>query len=127
MQLVELNCFYEATGMGLFDYHRDQHALTNGPFEWRVLTEPQPRMEIKMEREWPHDTTIAVVGPAGDEYIQAAQACLAATDGCESLTTSFVPKARLQSIRMHVRRDSPDAFCALHSCLAALPGTKAVV
>lgn len=52
VQLVELNCFYEATGMGLFDYHRDQHALTHGPFEWRVLTEPQPKMEIKMEREW---------------------------------------------------------------------------
>lgn len=52
VQLVELNAFYEATGMGLFDYERDQHALTHGPFQWRVLTTPPPKLEVKLERQW---------------------------------------------------------------------------
>ena len=38
--------------MGLFDYHKDQHALTHGPFVWRVRTEPLPKAEVKLEMEW---------------------------------------------------------------------------
>ena len=30
----------------------DAHVLSHGPFEWRVLTERRPRVEILMEREW---------------------------------------------------------------------------
>ena len=52
VKLVELNCFYEATGMGLFDYHADQEALTKGPFECRVRTSPLPRAAVKLESEW---------------------------------------------------------------------------
>ena len=49
---MELNCFYEATGMGLFDYHADKERLDAGPFEWRVRTEPLPRAAIRLEKEW---------------------------------------------------------------------------
>jgi len=52
IKLVELNCFYEATGMGLFDYHADAEQLTNGPFEWRVRTESVPHVAVKLENEW---------------------------------------------------------------------------
>jgi len=52
IKLVELNCFYEATGMGLFDYHADRERLTHGPFEWRVRTEPLPHVAVKLENEW---------------------------------------------------------------------------
>ena len=85
---------------------------------WRALSS---------EKQWPAETTLAAVGPAGEEYAAAAEACLAAAVGCKPLQTSLVPKSRLQSVRMLFRCDSPDAFCALHSSLKALPGTKAVV
>ena len=52
IKLVELNCFYEATGMGLFDYHADYERLTNGPFECRVRAEPMPNAAVKIENEW---------------------------------------------------------------------------
>ena len=52
VKLVELNCFYEATGMGLFDYHADKQRLDNGPFEWRVRTKPLPQAAVKLEQEW---------------------------------------------------------------------------
>lgn len=52
IKLVELNCFYEATGMGLFDYHDDSKRLTHGPFECRVRTEPMPNAAVKIENEW---------------------------------------------------------------------------
>lgn len=52
VQLVELNAFYEATGMGLFDYYGDQEQLMNGPFEWRMRTEPLPQAAVKLENEW---------------------------------------------------------------------------
>jgi hypothetical protein len=52
IKLVELNCFYEATGMGLFDYHEDKQRLDHGPFEWRVRTEPLPHAAVKLEHEW---------------------------------------------------------------------------
>ncbi|KAL1510145.1 hypothetical protein AB1Y20_006477 [Prymnesium parvum] len=52
IKLVELNCFYEATGMGLFDYHADSKQLTNGPFEWKVRKEPVPHVAVKLENEW---------------------------------------------------------------------------
>ena len=38
--------------MGLFDYHADGERLTNGPFEWRVRTEPLPHAAVKLENEW---------------------------------------------------------------------------
>eukprot|EP00316_Scyphosphaera_apsteinii_P020712 CAMPEP_0119322530 /NCGR_PEP_ID=MMETSP1333-20130426/58465_1 /TAXON_ID=418940 /ORGANISM="Scyphosphaera apsteinii, Strain RCC1455" /LENGTH=350 /DNA_ID=CAMNT_0007329781 /DNA_START=72 /DNA_END=1125 /DNA_ORIENTATION=+ len=52
VRVIELNCFYEATGMGLFDYHKDADQLNGGPFELRVRTEPLPHAEVKMENEW---------------------------------------------------------------------------
>ena len=52
VKLVELNCFYPATGMGLFDYWDDAERLTQGPFEWRVRTEPLPKASVKLEKEW---------------------------------------------------------------------------
>ena len=52
VKLIELNCFYEATGMGLFDYHKDAAQLTSGPFELRVREAPLPHASIKMENEW---------------------------------------------------------------------------
>jgi len=52
VKLIELNCFYEATGMGLFDYHADKERLDNGPFEWRVRTGPMPQAAVKLENEW---------------------------------------------------------------------------
>ena len=82
---------------------------------------------LSSEKEWPTKTTIAVIGPAGEEYLQAAQACLASTAGCEPLQTLLAPRLRHQSIRLSFQCDSPDAFCALHSCLTSIPGTKAVV
>ena len=82
---------------------------------------------LSKEKQWPTETTIAVIGPAGDEYLAAAQACLASTAGCESVGTSLAPRSRFQSIRLSFQCESPDAFCALHSCLTAIPGTRAVV
>jgi len=52
VKLIELNCFYEATGMGLFDYHADKERLTDGPFEWRVRPGPMPQVAVKLESEW---------------------------------------------------------------------------
>jgi len=52
VKLIELNCFYEATGMGLFDYHADKQRLDAGPFEWRVRTEPMPHGTVRLENEW---------------------------------------------------------------------------
>ena len=52
IKMVELNCFYEATGMGLFDYHKDGERLSNGPFEWRVRLGPLPHAAVKLENEW---------------------------------------------------------------------------
>ena len=53
IKLIELNCFYEATGMGLFDFHADAVTLSGqGDFEFRVLTEPLPHPEVRLEREW---------------------------------------------------------------------------
>ena len=52
VKLIELNCFYEATGMGLFDYNADKERLTNGPFEWRVRHAPMPQAAVKLKNEW---------------------------------------------------------------------------
>jgi len=52
IKLIELNCFYEATGMGLFDYHKDAHVLRHGPFEFRIREQPLPHAEVKLENEW---------------------------------------------------------------------------
>jgi len=52
IRVVELNCFYEATGMGLFDYARDAEALSRGPCEHRVRTEPLPHADVKLEEQW---------------------------------------------------------------------------
>lgn len=46
IKLIELNCFYEATGMGLFDYHKDAHVLRHGPFEFRIREQPLPHAEV---------------------------------------------------------------------------------
>ena len=64
VQLVELNAFYEATGMGLFDYQKDQYALTHGPFEWRVRTKPLAKAEVKLEREWREVIRCSIEGAA---------------------------------------------------------------
>lgn len=52
IELVELNCFYEATGMGLFDFHKDKQQLDKGPFESRVRMGPVPHADVKLEVEW---------------------------------------------------------------------------
>ena len=52
VKLVELNCFYPATGMGLFDYYKDEARFTHGPFEWRIRAEPLPNAAVKLEKEW---------------------------------------------------------------------------
>ena len=82
---------------------------------------------LRREKQWPSEAQIAVVGPAGDEFARAAADCLAAAQGCEPISTSVTPKARLQSIRMLFTCQSPDAFCTLHSALSEVTGTKAVV
>ena len=42
IRLIELNCFYESTGMGMFDYQKDAKQLAEGPFECRVRTARLP-------------------------------------------------------------------------------------
>lgn len=50
--VIELNCFYEATGMGLFDYHEDRETLRQPPCEVRVKEAPTPHVAVKMENAW---------------------------------------------------------------------------
>lgn len=50
--VIELNCFYEATGMGLFDYHKDKQALSYPPCEVRVCEAPVPHVGVKLENAW---------------------------------------------------------------------------
>lgn len=52
VRVIELNCFYAATGMGMFNYYTDAEQLNHGPFELRVRTEPLPHAHVKMENEW---------------------------------------------------------------------------
>ena len=52
VRVIELNCFYAATGMGMFDYHGGAELLNHGPFELRVRTEPLLHAHVKMENEW---------------------------------------------------------------------------
>ena len=52
VRVIELNCFYAATGMGMFDYQNDADQLNHGPFELRVRSEPLPHAHVKMENEW---------------------------------------------------------------------------
>lgn len=82
---------------------------------------------LSHERSWPCRQTIAVVGPAGDEYARAATEAVAASPGVEAVRVSSEPKSRWQSVRCEVLCDSPDDFCELHSRLSALDGTKAVI
>lgn len=87
---------------------------------WRALSR---------EPTWPSVQTVAVVGPAGDAFLDAAEATVGAAAGCAQLriTSKSVGQKRWQSVRIEVRCDSPDDFCDLHSRLSALDGTKAVV
>jgi len=66
VQLIELNCMYEATGMGLFDYHRDAEVLQHGPFECRVVEQPLGHMGVKIENEY---RAVLRDEPADDKFM----------------------------------------------------------
>jgi len=51
IMLIELNPFYESTGMGLFDYRTDAARLVPPNFEFRVVEAPATA-EPPMERAW---------------------------------------------------------------------------
>lgn len=85
---------------------------------WHALTH---------DSTWPSDHSIAVVGPAGDDFVRAVKASCATAAGCTILSLVTQPKTRWQSVRVMLRCTSADDFCALHSSLKGLEGAKAVV
>ena len=85
---------------------------------WRALAR---------DSAWPSDRSIAIVGPTGDAFRAAVEASCEAAAGCEVLRLKAQAKARWQSVRVLLRCTSPDDFCAVHSVLKSLDGTKAII
>ena len=85
---------------------------------WRALTR---------DSTWPSDRSIAIVGPTGDAFRETVEASCEAAMGCEVLSLKAQAKSRWQSVRVLLRCESPDAFCAVHSVLSSLDGTKAII
>ena len=82
---------------------------------------------LAASHQWPSSHTIAVVGPLGPGFAEAAESCARAEQGCDVLEVSTRAKTKLQSIRFRINFTSPNDLCALHSRFAALEGSKAVV
>ena len=82
---------------------------------------------LMRDSSWPSDQKIAVVGPIGDDFLLAVEASCAAATGCSVLGLTTQPKTRWQSVRVMLRCGTADDFCALHSTLKGLDGTKAIV
>ena len=78
------------------------------------------------ERQWPQQTTVAVVGPIGDAFAAAAVACAHDVVGPNATAVTSEHRSRWQSVRLQVVCTSADDFCVLHSRLSALEGAKAV-
>lgn len=79
------------------------------------------------ERQWPQQTTVAVVGPIGDTFAAAAVACAHDVVGPHATTMTSESRSRWQSVRLRVLATSADDVCELHSRLRALEGAKAVL
>ena len=79
------------------------------------------------ERQWPQQTTVAVVGPIGDAFAAAAVACAHDIVGPHATTVRSELRSRWQSVRLQVVCTSADDVCELHSRLRALEGAKAVL
>ena len=91
------------------------------------ITEYDGLWRALQKNTWPSDHTIAVVGPAGDEFVRAVEASCASAVGCSVLTIRTSSKVRWQSVRVSLRCGTADDFCAVHSVLKGLTGTKAIV
>ncbi|KAJ5071872.1 cell division cycle protein [Anaeramoeba ignava] len=50
--VIELNAFEESTDAGLFDWEKEINILSNGPFEFRIQTEPPVGIEKRLSEEW---------------------------------------------------------------------------
>ena len=86
---------------------------------WKALVASEPA--------WPSTQKIAVVGPAGSEFAEAAVAAARAVVGHEATQFSTQPRTRWQSVRLEVTCATADDVCAVHSRLRALEGVKAVM
>eukprot|EP00933_Yihiella_yeosuensis_P072845 TRINITY_DN81384_c0_g1_i1.p1 TRINITY_DN81384_c0_g1~~TRINITY_DN81384_c0_g1_i1.p1 ORF type:complete len:191 (-),score=27.27 TRINITY_DN81384_c0_g1_i1:116-688(-) len=79
---------------------------------------------LSNEKTWPSVQRFSVVGPMGDEFAGAVQAKVSETLGRQAENVAFEPRKKWQSVRLDVRCESPDDFCALHSGLKSLDGVK---
>jgi hypothetical protein len=52
IKIIELNPFTTCAGSGLFDWMEDIEVIKNGPFQFRVRTEPDPKLPELMEARW---------------------------------------------------------------------------
>ena len=75
---------------------------------------------------WPSLQSVAIIGPADNDFVHAVEACSRVVQGCEVLDVTAQPKKRWQSVRVKVRCNSPDDYCELHSRLGSLAGVKAL-
>jgi len=50
--VIELNPFHSGAGAGLFSWKHDREKFLNGPFEFRVTTEPEKDVEGNIPAQW---------------------------------------------------------------------------
>jgi len=71
IKVIELNPLTTCAGSGLFDWQRDIEVIKNGPFEFRVRTEPDPRV-----RELAGDPWIRYCSEYADRLAKEESNCL---------------------------------------------------
>jgi len=54
IKIVELNPYSKSTGSCLFDWIKDKEILENGPFDFRILEEPQQKKVANYLMPWNH-------------------------------------------------------------------------
>jgi len=54
IKIVELNPYSQSTGGCLFDWTKDKEILENGPFDFRILEEPQQKKAANYLVPWNH-------------------------------------------------------------------------
>merc|ERR1712046_174915 len=73
---------------------------------------------------WPSVQKFSVVGPMGNDFKDAAEACVVKALGWDAIKVHVEPRKRWQAVRLEVRCTSPDDFCHLHSTLKNLDGVR---
>uniref|UniRef100_A0A7S4V0R8 Uncharacterized protein n=1 Tax=Alexandrium monilatum TaxID=311494 RepID=A0A7S4V0R8_9DINO len=77
---------------------------------------------LHSQRRWPSEEAFSVLGPLGEDFSQAAEACALKELGQAAMKVAREDHPSWQSVQLQVHCSSPDDFCALHSCLNGIEG-----